>query len=195
MDLSPCLWIKLLHSHGKEVGRGFRFPPSGFFCWLFPTRNISKQGVQEGTLQQFLVHQCGFLFFCFTCIFFMKPFSPSSHCSSALLSCSAPCSCADLLLCSLQLCLSCLGCLKQLVGNDAGYHGGYKENRCAALPHQKRAPGSVKVNFIGFCKFLSGKSSPSCCLRVFVHAVPIYCHILGYGSQSKSWNFTDVLAS
>lgn len=125
----------------ERSGREFRFLPSGFFCWLFPTRNVSKQDVQEGTLQQFLAHQ-GF-FFCFHLpIFFWWSLSlpaPTAPllCSTALFSSLQLCRSAALLL---QLCLSCLGCLKQLVGNDAGYHGGYKENRCAALPHQKGPP-------------------------------------------------------
>lgn len=92
-----------------------------------------------------------------TCIFFNEAFLsqlPLLHCF-ALLLCSASCSCADLLLCSLQLCLSCLRCLKQLVGNDAGYHGGYKENRCAALPHQKGPldlSRSILLAFASFCQ-------------------------------------------
>lgn len=155
MDFSPCLWIKLFHSHEEEVGRGFVFLPSGFFCWLFPTKNVSKQDVQEGTLQQFLAHQ-GLVFFLFSLAFFFcgafLSQLPLLLCF-ALLLCSAPCSCADLLLCSLQLCLSCLGCLKQLVGNDAGYHGGYKENRCAALPHLKGPPDLSKPILLASASF------------------------------------------
>lgn len=96
-----------------------------------------------------------FIFFCFHLHFFCEAFLsqlPLLLCFSLLL-CSAPCSCADLLLCSLQLCLCCLGCLKQLVGNDAGYHGGYKENRCAALPHQKGPPDLSRPMLLASANF------------------------------------------
>lgn len=155
MDFSPCLWIKLFHSHEEEVGRGSCFFPVAFSAdFSQQETSLNRMSKRELSSNFWLIRF--WFFFVFTCIFFFcgafLSQLPLLLCF-ALLLCSAPCSCADLLLCSLQLCLSCLGCLKQLVGNDAGYHGGYKENRCAALPHLKGPPDLSKPILLASASF------------------------------------------
>lgn len=132
----------LFHSREEEVGRGFKFLSSGRSCWLFPIRNLYKQDVQEGSLQQFLAHQIffvfSFFFFLAKLFFFFFPFSQLL--CLPLLYFSA-------LFVSLQLCRSAAVLpaavplspwVPKAVGReDTGYHGGYKKTRCAMLPHQK----------------------------------------------------------
>lgn len=188
MALSSCL-NKLFHSHEEEVGRGFKFLSSGCSCWLFPIRNLYKQDVQEGSLQQFLAPQ---IFFVFTCLFFFFSgkaffFSLSPSCSAFLCFtfrlCSSLCSCADLLLCSPQLCLSCLGCWKQLVGKIQSIMGAIRKPGVLCYP-TKKGPQISQSHFLSLCKFLWGKFSTTC-LCESVYTDPIYHDIHGYQSQSK----------
>lgn len=127
---------KLFHSHGEEGSSFFLVAVPADFSQreTFINRMSKRELSNNFQAPQFINLSCLNFFFFSEVFFFCFSFScPALLCFTLL---CLSCSCADLLLCSLQLCLSCLECLKQLVGNW-GILRAVRKTDVLHYPHQK----------------------------------------------------------